>query len=186
MPISTDFLKVPTEYMIGQVIDLREDEGDYGPQLVVEFLPLGAEEPRLKWYNAATAHGRRSGWQRFLKALRAVGVDTTDPNNIIGAIVKIQLVENSFTVGPGEERTYDVWKAIRLYDTETEALEDLAEITEAQGESTTPAPSGIDPDVLEAAKTVFTALGKNVDAFTPVAASSWPGVDTKALVAAVS
>jgi len=185
MPISNDFLKVPTEHMIGQVIDLREDEGDYGPQLVVEFLPLGAEEPRLKWYNAATAHGRRSGWQRFLKALRAVGVDTTDPNNIIGAIVKIQLVENSFTGTDGEERTYDVWKAVRLYESETEALEDLAEITEAQGEST-PAPTGIDAEILEAAKTVFAALGKNVDAFTPVAASSWPGVDTKALVAAVS
>lgn len=185
MPISTDFLKVPTEYMIGQVVDLREDEGNYGPQLVVEFLPLGADSPRLKWYNAATAHKRRSGWQRFLKALRAVNVDTTDPNNIIGAILKIQLVENSFIGADGEERTFDVWKAIRLYESETEALEDLAEITEAQGEST-PAPTGIDPEILEAAKTVFVALGKSVDAFKPVAASSWPGVDTEALVAAVS
>jgi len=185
MPISNDYLKVPTEYMIGQIVDLREDEGDYGPQLVVEFLSLGAEEPRLKWYNAATAHGRRSGWQRFLKALRTVGMDTTDPNNIIGAILKIQLVENSFTGTDGEERTYDVWKAVRLYESEAEALEDLAEITEAQGEST-PAPTGIDPEILEAAKTVYAALGKNVDAFKPVAASSWPGVDTEALVAAVS
>lgn len=186
MPISNDYLKVPTEHMIGQIVDLREDEGDYGPQLVVEFLPLGAENPRLKWYNAATAHKQRSGWQRFLKALRAVDLDTEDQNNIIGAVVKFQIVMNSFTGSDGEERTYDVWKAVRLYESEAEALEDLAEITEAQGESATPAPTGIDAEILEAAKTVFAALGENVDAFTPVAVSSWPGVDTKALVAAVS
>jgi len=186
MPISNDFLKVPAEFMIGQIVDLNEGEGNFGPQIIVEFLPLGAENPRLKWYNALTAHKQRGGWQRFLKTLRTVNVDTDDQNNIIGAVVKIQIVMAPPFIGDdGEERTYDIWKAVRLYESEAEALEDLAEITEAQGEST-PAPTGIDAEILEAAKLVFTALGKNVETFTPVAAETWPGVDTKALVAAVS
>ena len=183
MPISNDYLVPPSEHLIGVIVDLREETGDFGPRLVLEFMPLGEENPRFKQYNALTARGRRSGWQRMLKGLRNLGVDTSDPNKIIGLIVNYQMVENTFTTDEGEERTFDVWKPVKVYENESAALTDLAAIVESQPESAAPV-SSIPKDVLESAKAVWVAMDGKEDAFRSI---GWPeGVDVDELVKAVS
>jgi len=182
MPISKDYLVPPSEHLIGVIADLRDETGDFGPRIVLEFVPLGEENPRFQRYNAETARSRRSGWQRMLAGLRKLGVDTSEANNIIGLIVDYQLVENTFTTEEGEERTYDVWKPVKVYENEAAALVDLAAIVESQPEST-PATSTIPKEVLESAKVVWSALNDE-SAFRAI---TWPeNVDVDALVKAVS
>lgn len=184
MPISQDYLVPPSEHLIGVIVDLRDETGDYGPRIVVEFMPLGEENPRFQRYNAETARGRRSGWQRMLKGLRGLGVDTSNANNIIGLIVNYQMIENTFTTDEGEERTYDVWKPIKVYENESAALVDLAAIVESAPKDTAPAISGIPAEVLESAKAVWTAMNGQEAAFRAI---SWPeGVSVDDLVKAVS
>jgi len=191
MPISMDYFKVPKEFIIGGISDIREDEGQFGPQIVLEITPLGETTPRLKWYNAQTATNRRSGWQRFLKGLREIGLDTTSRETIINQIVKIEMVESSFTTAEGEDRTFDVWKPVKLYTSESDALEDLAamEIPDVPGPSSEPAPAtptGIDPKSLEDAQRVWKAVEHDEDVFRSVAVSSWPDVDVDELLKALS
>ena len=182
MPISSDYLVPPSEHLIGVIVDLRDETGDFGPRLVLEFMPLGEENPRFKRYNAETARSRRSGWQRMLKGLRGLHVDTSDANNIIGLIVNYQMIENTFTTDEGEERTFDVWKPVKVYENESAALVDLAAIVESQPEST-PA-SSIPAEVLESAKAVWVAMDGKEDAFRSI---GWPeGVNVDDLVKAVS
>ena len=182
MPISNDYLVVPSEHLIGVIADLRDETGDYGPRIVLEFMPLGEENPRFQRYNAETARGRRSGWQRMLKGLRGLGVDTSEANNIIGLIVNYQLIENTFTTEEGEERTYDVWKPVKVYENESAALVDLAAIVES-APADAPVTGVIPAEVLESAKTVWGALNDE-SAFRAI---TWPdGVDIDALVKAVS
>lgn len=183
MPISNDYLVVPSEHLIGVIADLRDETGDYGPRIVLELMPLGEENPRFKRFNAETARSRRSGWQRMLKGLRNLGVDTSDANNIIGLIVNYQMIENVFTDDQGEERTYDTWKPVKVYENEAAALVDLAAIADAAPSAPIPT-SGIPAEVLESAKAVWTAMGGKEDAFRAI---SWPeGVDVDDLVKAVS
>ena len=183
MPISNDYLVAPSEHLIGVIVDLRDETGDFGPRLVMEFMPLGEENPRFKRYNAETARSRRSGWQRMLKGLRGLGVDTSDANKIIGLIIKYQMIENTFTSDEGEERTYDVWKPVKVYENESAALVDLAAIVESQPESAAPV-SSIPTGVLEQAKVVWAAMDGNEDAFRSI---GWPeGVDVDELVQVVS
>lgn len=183
MPISKDYLVPPLEHLIGVIVDLRDETGDYGPRIVLEFMPLGEENPRFKRYNAETARGRRSGWQRMLKGLRNLGVDTSDANNIIGLITNFQMIENTFTTDEGEERTFDVWKPVKVYPDESAALADLAAIVESTPESISAA-SGIPAEVLESAKAVWAAMDGKEDAFRAI---QWPeGVSVDELVKAVS
>ena len=184
MPISNDYLAVPSEHLIGVIADLRDEASDYGPRIVLEFMPLGEENPRFQRYNAETARGRRSAWQRMLKGLRGLGVDTSEANNIIGLIVNYQMIENTFTTDEGEERTYDVWKPVKVYDDESAALVDLAAIADAAPAESTPVISGIPAEVLESAKAVWAAMDGKEDAFRSI---GWPeGVDVDDLVKAVS
>lgn len=182
MPISKDYLVPPSEHLIGVIVDLRDETGDFGPRLVLEFMPLGEENPRFKRFNAETARSRRSGWQRMLKGLRGLGVDTSDANNIIGLIVNYQMIENTFTTDEGEERTFDVWKPVKVYADESAALVDLAAIVESQPKSIPV--SSIPAEVLESAKAVWVAMDGKEDAFRSI---GWPeGVNVDDLVKAVS
>lgn len=184
MPISRDYLVPPSEHLIGVIADLRDETGDYGPRIVLEFMPLGEENPRFQRYNAETARSRRSSWQRMLAGLRKLGVDTSEANNIIGLIVNFQLIENTFTTEEGEERTYDVWKPVKVYADESAALVDLAAIVESQPESTPADAGGIPAEVLESAKAVWAAMGGKEDAFRAI---TWPeGVNVDDLVKAIS
>jgi len=190
MPISADYFKVPKEFLIGILSDVREDEGKFGPQIVVELTPLGETNPRFAWFNARTAHGRRSKWQEFLTNLRKINVDTSDANKLIGLVLKIELVENSFINDEGIEQSYDKWVPRRVYASESDALEDLAamEIPDVPG-PTIPvpiAPTGIDPKSLEDAQRVWKAVEHNEDVFRSVAVSSWPDVDVEELLKALS
>lgn len=185
MPISSDYLAVPSEHIIGVIADLRDETTEFGPKIVMEVMPLGEENPRFKRYNQDTARSRKSDWQKMLKKFRLLDVDTSDANNIIGLIVNFEMVEHTFEDrDTGEERSYDTWKPVRVYENESDALVDLAAIADAAPAESTPVISGIPAEVLESAKAVWAAMDGKEDAFRAI---QWPeGVDVDDLVKAVS
>ena len=67
MPISSDYFVVPSEFLIGVITDLRDEDTDYGPKIILEVMPLGEENPRFKRFNRDTARKRKSDWQKMLK-----------------------------------------------------------------------------------------------------------------------
>jgi hypothetical protein len=184
MPISSDYLAVPSEHIIGVITDLRDEVTEYGPKIVMEVMPLGEENPRFKRYNQDTARSRKSDWQKMLKKFRILDVDTSDANNIIGLIVNFEMVDHTFEDrDTGEERSYDTWKPVKVYENEAAALVDLAAIVESQPESAAPV-SSIPAGVLGNAKLVWAAMDGQEDAFRAI---SWPeGTDVDELVKAVS
>lgn len=193
MPLPQSYFQEPDEHLIGACTDIRQENTEYGDRIIFELTPLGETTPRFKRYNTATATSRRSEWQRLLKGLRALGVDTSDPNNIIGGIYDMKMVENTFTTEDNEERTYDVWKPLRVFANEGEAIEAMAE-AEAEaaaaaaagpGPEAAEATPGIPVEILEEAKAVFDAMSGNEAAFKGIAASSWSAIDAEELLAAV-
>jgi len=192
VPISSDYFKVPKEFLIGVISDIREDQGKFNLQIVLELTPLGETTPRRTWFNAESAHGRRSKWQEWLTNLRKLGVDTSDANKLIGLILKIELQANTFVNDEGIEQSYDKWIPRKVYSSESDALEDLAamETPDVPGPSTEPgSPVGvtsIDPKVLEDARRVWAAVSQDEGIFRTVAASSWPTAALDELVKTLS
>jgi hypothetical protein len=191
MPLSKDFYKKPQECIIGQLSDMREDTGQYGPQVIVEVTPLGEMNPRMKGYNNTDgkAFNRRSGFQKFLAGFRKLGVDP-ETTELIGKIIRVDLISASFTNDQGDEQDYDIWKVTKIYSTESDAL-DALQAMESSAPSTEPvivaaeALGGISVDVLTKAKTVWGAMNQDEAAFKSIAPGSWPGVDVDALIAAI-
>lgn len=192
MPIPSRAYDKPEEYFIGQITEIRDDpEGRFGPQVVVEITPLGEMNPRIKGFNnegdkAYTS--RRSGFQKFLKWMRKVGLpEKTDPT---GKIVKIQLISRESEID-GEMREWDDWKTVKIYTNESDALEDLQAMeANTVSESTEPtvqaaqALGGITVEILTEAKAAWDVL-KNETTFRSIAPGSYKGVDVDALVAAI-
>lgn len=191
MPLSKEYYKKPQECIIGQLTDMREDTGRFGPQVIVEVTPLGEMNPRMKGFNNTDgkAFGRRSGFQKFLSGFRKLGFDPAS-TELIGKIVRVDLISASFTNDQGDEQDYDIWKVTKVYPNESDALEDLQAM-----ESTSPATEpmvqaaeslgGISVDVLTKAKTVWQAMNQDEAAFKSIAPGSWPGVDVDALITAI-
>lgn len=191
MTVPSSWFEERPERSIVSVQEVRQDEADFGPQIVVEVLPLGETVNRPLFFSAKNPTSPRSKWQKFLRAWKDIGVVASSADDLIGKIVMIEQVPQTFKInGDTVESTFP--KPIKTYASEADAIPDLDELNQgsvdeatAVTETSTEPVSGITDEMVDTAATVYEALGGEDNQFLGVAESSYPGVDASALLDAV-
>lgn len=192
MTISQSYFEERPERMVCSIQDIREQDGDYGNQIVVEVLPVGESVARPIFFTASTSP--RSKWIKWLKAWQDVGIKPEGPDDLIDTIVMLEQVVQSYTI-EGESVDSTFWKPVKTYDSEADAMPDADRLrqgatpsVEESMESDAVAPEGpaeITDDLVEEARGVYEALGSDDEKFMSVAESSYEGYDLDALLEAV-
>jgi len=192
MTVDNKWFNEQPERYIGSVQEVREQEGDYGLQIVVEVLPLGESVARPIFFSASNSP--RSKWIKWLKTWADLGVRPEGPDDLVDKIVMLENVPRTYTID-GETRESNFYKPVKLYDSETDAIPDLDELRESGSMSTSsdsaspspeaaPAQEEITDELVEQARVIFESLGSDPDKFLGVASSSW-NVDAEQLLEAV-
>jgi len=191
--VPSSYFEEQPQRLICSVQEVREQEGDFGPQIVVEILPLGESVNRPLFFSASNPTSSRSKWQKWLKSWKNVGVKPTSADDLVGKIVMLEEVVNQYKID-GDTVESSLWKPVKVYDSETDAIPDLDEISQGATPSVDETMSAeedvkqlteITDELVEQASGVYEALGRDDEKFLRVAESSY-SVDPQELLDAIS
>jgi hypothetical protein len=129
MPLPEIYGEIEYDEYVGQLVDLREQDGNYGLQIVAEFKEVDPDalSPRLEFFPAKRSS--KSGWMKFLNEAGALGYSTKNPNDLAGNYFHIQKRPETYTfeeedriitkdvphikaITPDEGRAKEIWEEI--------------------------------------------------------------------------
>lgn len=181
MTIPSSWFEEQPERLISSIQEIREEESDFGRQIIVEILPLGESVVRPLFFSAKNPTSPRSKWQKWLKTWKDVGVTPSTADDLLGTIVMFEQVPRTYKID-GETIESVFWKPIKVYDSEADAIPDMDRLQQGAtpseedlevGQGHDEDSAGLTDELVAKAKGVYQALGEDDEKFMKVAESSY-------------